>query len=99
MGDAIQEKGIFLEERLEPNLPPVEADPDQLEQVLLNLLKNALEATGETRQNSVKLRDQGRPGVVCGPGYGQRDAPRTCWIRFSIPFSPPNIRAPAWDWR
>jgi signal transduction histidine kinase/type II secretory pathway pseudopilin PulG len=45
MGDAIQEKGIILEERLEPNLPPVEADPNQLEQVLLNLLKNALEAT------------------------------------------------------
>ena len=45
MGEAIQEKGIFLEERLEPNLPPVEADPNQLEQVLLNLLKNALEAT------------------------------------------------------
>jgi two-component system sensor histidine kinase HydH len=45
MGDAIQEKGIILEERLEPNLPPLEADPNQLEQVLLNLLKNALEAT------------------------------------------------------
>ncbi len=45
MGDDIQEKGIILEERLEPNLPPVEADPNQLEQVLLNLLKNALEAT------------------------------------------------------
>jgi len=45
MGDAIQEKGIILEERLEPNLPPVDADPNQIEQVLLNLLKNALEAT------------------------------------------------------
>ena len=30
---------------MEPNLPPIEADPNQLEQVLLNLLKNALEAT------------------------------------------------------
>lgn len=45
MGEAIQEKGIILEDRLEPNLPPVEADPNQIEQVLLNLLKNALEAT------------------------------------------------------
>ena len=47
MEEAIQEKGIRLEERLNPNLPPVEADPNQLKQVLLNLVKNALEATEE----------------------------------------------------
>jgi signal transduction histidine kinase len=45
MEEAIQEKGIRLEDRLHPNLPPVEADPNQLKQVLLNLVKNALEAT------------------------------------------------------
>ncbi|MGB8993646.1 MAG: ATP-binding protein [Desulfobaccales bacterium] len=45
MGDAIQEKGINLEERLDPDLPAVEADPNRIKQVLLNLLKNAAEAT------------------------------------------------------
>ena len=45
MAEAIREKGIRLEDRLDPNLPPVEADPNQLKQVLLNLVKNALEAT------------------------------------------------------
>jgi two-component system sensor histidine kinase HydH len=47
MGDAIKERGIRLETRLDPNLPPIEADSNQLEQVLLNLVKNALEATEE----------------------------------------------------
>ncbi len=45
MEEAIREKGIGLGNRLDPNLPSVEADPNQLKQVLLNLVKNALEAT------------------------------------------------------
>ncbi|HZE22050.1 MAG TPA: ATP-binding protein, partial [Desulfobaccales bacterium] len=47
MADAVQEKGVRLVERLDPHLPPIEADPSQLEQVLLNLVKNALEATDQ----------------------------------------------------
>lgn len=45
MEGAVREKGVSLEDRLAPRLPPIEADPNQLEQVLLNLVKNALEAT------------------------------------------------------
>jgi two-component system sensor histidine kinase HydH len=45
MGDVIQEKGVTLEDRLDPNLPAIEADPNQIKQVLLNLVKNAVEAT------------------------------------------------------
>jgi len=45
MVEAALEKGVTLEDRLEPRLPKVAADPDQMEQVLLNLIKNALEAT------------------------------------------------------
>jgi signal transduction histidine kinase len=45
MADAARDRGIQLEEYLDPQLPPVEADPNQIKQVLVNLLKNALEAT------------------------------------------------------
>jgi two-component system, NtrC family, sensor histidine kinase HydH len=61
MEEAIREKGIRLENRLNPDLPPVEADPNQLKQVLLNLVKNALEAT----------EDQGTILVSSGADDGQ----------------------------
>ena len=45
MGDAIGEKGVVLEEHLDPNLPLVVVDHNQIKQVLVNLVKNAVEAT------------------------------------------------------
>ncbi len=47
MIEAAREKRIEIEQRLDPRLPKIEADPNQLEQVLVNLIKNALEATEE----------------------------------------------------
>ncbi len=44
MVEAVREKGISLGEKLDP-VPLMEADPNQLKQVLVNLIKNALEAT------------------------------------------------------
>jgi signal transduction histidine kinase len=40
----IKNNGIRLEVSLSPDLPPVQGDPKQLDQVLLNLLLNAIEA-------------------------------------------------------
>jgi signal transduction histidine kinase len=45
MGPAAEEKGISLEDRLDPSLPRLPADPNQFNQVLVNLLKNAMEAS------------------------------------------------------
>jgi len=45
MTEAAREKGVTLSEKLDDCLPPLSADPNQLKQVLLNLIKNAMEAT------------------------------------------------------
>ncbi len=45
MSPAAEEKGLNLEDDLDPRLPRLQADPNQLNQVLVNLIKNAMEAT------------------------------------------------------
>jgi two-component system sensor histidine kinase HydH len=62
MEEAIQEKGIRLEERLDPDLPGIEADANQLKQVLLNLVKNALEATED--QGTIRLSSGSKDAQV-----------------------------------
>ena len=44
-----------VETLLEPNLPPVEADPIQLQQVLLNLVINSFDAMRDTPLSSRKV--------------------------------------------
>jgi PAS domain S-box-containing protein len=67
--------GIAAERRLAPDLPPVEADPGQLQQVILNLLNNARDALGDRGEIRVETgRARDRPGWVrlvvadTGPG-------------------------------
>lgn len=63
MGEAAQEKGIYLEDRLDPRLPRIEADANQIKQVLVNLIKNALEATeGNGR---ILLATEWKDGQAC----------------------------------
>jgi two-component system nitrogen regulation sensor histidine kinase NtrY len=38
--------GLAVERRLAPDLPPLRLDPDQMKRVLINLVDNAVEATG-----------------------------------------------------
>lgn len=50
--------------RKDPSLPPVEHDSDQIHQVLLNLLLNALQAIGPEGKVGVSLQQQGSNAIV-----------------------------------
>jgi two-component system, NtrC family, nitrogen regulation sensor histidine kinase GlnL len=62
----------FVEE-YDPSLPPILANRDQIVQVLLNLVKNATEAIGETADGEIQLTTAFRPGVrLSVPGSNTR---------------------------
>jgi len=68
---AIGAKPIVIRKEAEANLPPLQCDPEQLKQVVLNLLINAIQATedagevvlaarSERERLLIQVRDQGR---------------------------------------
>ncbi len=74
---------ISIEGRLDPSLPPVHGDPNRLEQVLVNLLSNALDALRSVRPPRFlvvdSFVDQGRVCVAVtdnGPGVAPEIADR-----------------------
>lgn len=76
-----KEKGIAVQVDLPPGVPAVMMDPDGIEQVLLNLYLNALEAMGPGGVLSVSLRkdSDGRIRVEVsdtGPGIGRDEISR-----------------------
>lgn len=56
-----QEKGVKLSVQVEPHSLAIQADPDMIEQVLLNLLQNAEHAVAGCEQPEVKLSAQLNP--------------------------------------
>ncbi|HEU0223103.1 MAG TPA: ATP-binding protein [Paracoccaceae bacterium] len=62
----------FIEE-FDPSLPPTPGDADQLMQVLLNLIKNAAEATPKVG-GIITLRTSYRPGVKLALPGGRRES-------------------------
>lgn len=66
IGSLFADKGIDFRVALEDNVPLIEVDPDQIQQVLINLLKNAAEAVPERGIVSVtgKRYGGGDPTVV-----------------------------------
>lgn len=72
------DRGIEWRWEIEAELPPIALDPAQMEQVFLNVLKNALEAVGE--RGTIKLRlglDRDRPfAAILDNGGGIPDEVR-----------------------
>jgi PAS domain S-box-containing protein len=61
-------RSCTLETVLSPNLPAIEADPTQLQQVLINLVINAFEAMRDTplsRRKVVIATEQNGDGTIC----------------------------------
>ena len=56
-----EERGVRVDCEVEPGLPPAAHDPDQMQQVFINLLKNAAEASPQGASVRVKLA-RGRSG-------------------------------------
>jgi CheY-like chemotaxis protein len=58
-------KSVDLKLDLASNLPPIEADPAQLQQVLMNLVINGAEAVGENTAGTVTARTSLREVSAC----------------------------------
>ncbi len=60
----MKERGVTVRLLLDPTLPQVPADRVQVEQVLLNLLRNAVEAKETSTRRRLTLRTERRDGMV-----------------------------------
>ena len=76
LGDLPAEKNVTIKTHIEPELAPVPVDPDQIQQVLINLVKNAVEAVtegGRVELHAYTSSEEDRPHAVfqihdSGPG-------------------------------
>ena len=60
-------KGVTLRTEIAPDLPPVAASPQQLEQILINLLSNALDAVAGRPGPIIQVRVRVQPTAVGEP--------------------------------
>lgn len=66
---------VRVEERYDPSLPPVMIDADAFQQVMMNLLKNAAEATDLQTDRSIVIATAYRHGMAASPAPGQPRRP------------------------
>ena len=107
MHQELEGRGVTVDARIEPSLPPVAADEHQLRQALLNLLRNAVEAMRDggrltlTAARVAPIKAAGRTAASSSspsPTPARASPPITC-PRSSIPSSRRRRAAPASGWR
>ncbi len=82
-------KGVKIGRDLDPELPPVNMDPEQMKRALINLVDNALDALGGEGEVVIKTRYLRGKGVVAlevidtGPGIPRIDRERLFLPYFS----------------
>jgi len=85
-------RGVTIEERFDPSLPPVRIDRDAFVQVMVNLLKNAAEALEKVGEPRIILGTAYRHGMSHGIGGGSRRAvPIELTITDNGPGAPADI--------
>lgn len=86
-------RGMVIEERFDPSLPPALVDADAFQQVMLNLLKNAAEALAGLAQPRIILSTAYRHGmsVSAGPGRPRQPLPIEILVMDNGPGAPADI--------
>ncbi|MBI2534592.1 MAG: PAS-domain containing protein [Deltaproteobacteria bacterium] len=82
--DGAAKKQVALTDFVEPDLPPLSGAPDRLQQLLINLVDNAIKYTppgGEVQVSGRLLKDDGEPRIELavsdtGLGIPEKDIPR-----------------------
>jgi len=89
-------RGLSLESEVAPDLPPIYADPKRLQQILSNLISNAVKFTPDGGAVTLGVRGSGGAAVeffVRDTGAGIRaDAPPRIFDRFSQADTPTTRR-------
>lgn len=62
LGDLSQDRKVTVSIDIDEDLTPVPVDPDQIQQVMINLIKNALEAVSEGGHVQIKAKTTGAHG-------------------------------------
>lgn len=80
LSEEILKKRISIEQDIEKDIPEFDADADRLQQVLINIMKNAVEASYENGRIVIQTAREGSSVVVRvmdrGPGVPAEDAER-----------------------